>query len=117
MTRNCEECGKEFEAKVAAQRYCCQKCRDIRYARIRGTGVEKTLTCEWCGKQFQSARKKKYCSKQCRSSFNSSIPDYIDVVPKRKKTKSKKENSLAKINALAKQAGLSYGQYVALNRI
>lgn len=114
MKRICEECGQEFEPKAACQKYCCQKCRDINYAKLRQQ--EKTLICEWCEREFKSLRKKRFCSTQCRNSSNAKIPEYIEV-PKPKKTKPQKKKTLAEVTRLATEAGLSYGQYVALNRI
>ena len=65
----CKVCGKEFERKTSAQKYCSEKCRNDAYY-------------------------EKY-----KSPYN--------------KKEEKKIPSLIEMNRLAKEQGMTYGQYVA----
>ena len=59
-------------------------------------------TCKICGKNFQSeVRNAKYCSDECKKTK-------YNEKPKEKKL------SVAELAVKAKQAGMSYGQYVGL---
>ena len=92
-------CGAEFERKYFSQKHCSDKCRiKWSYSRRAKDNI-KTYTCEWCGLLFDSDRKRKFCSDKCR------LIAY-------KKRKSKNDNGLDQITKLAREAGLSYGQYV-----
>lgn len=97
----CACCGIEFETERNAKKYCSVKCRakfNKKQARIK----MKTCTCNWCGIVFETEKKRKYCSEDCRMIAN-----------RRKKNKALKHNkSIEQIAKLAREAGLSYGQYV-----
>lgn len=98
---NCRCCGVEFEPKTNAQVHCSVKCR-VKYNKYKSRIRYKTYACNWCGKVFDSEKKKKYCSDDCRLIAN-----------RMKKNKAlKHNNSIEEIARLATEAGLSYGQYV-----
>ena len=65
--------------------------------------------CEHCGRHFNAARiNAKFCSKQCRDR------DYKQRLKSPYNEKEEKKMSrIAELNALAREQGLSYGQYVA----
>ena len=100
----CLCCGKEFIRKKNAQKHCSAGCR-----RKWNSGKEakakyypKTFTCSWCGIIFEAEQKRKYCSDECRfASYG------------RRKIKGSNAEKIAKINQLARDEGLSYGQVVA----
>ena len=101
----CPVCGKVFARTYNAQKFCSIKCRDKAYRNSRAP-KRVVLECLWCGKEFETDRRRKYCCDKCRQKANNSL--------KRKPAPRKKVNlTLAKINELARAEGLNYGQYVA----
>lgn len=97
----CPECGKEFERTYNAQRFCSAECRQ-KYSNKKSTLFH--LNCAWCGKAFTYDRKKRYCSEECKLIANN----------KKKPIKRKAPSMTAgEIGAMARQEGLSYGQFVA----
>ena len=99
----CPRCGKEFETESNAQKYCSAKCRRAANRKPKPKKVEK-YKCNWCGKEFLSARRKKYCRKECMLYANSRL--------KVRETKPKKVMSIEEVAKLSREAGLTYGQYV-----
>lgn len=70
----------------------------------------RTLTCELCGEKFLSYRSNiKYCSDACR---NEAKKGY-DSVKRQRGEVTTPSSTLAEINQQARDAGMSYGQYVA----
>jgi hypothetical protein len=66
MRRECEWCGKPFDARSSLRRFCGSKCRyaakDRRQHVQRGTRVE--ATCKRCGAEFvyqSSTKPRVYC--------------------------------------------------------
>lgn len=98
----CPRCGKEFETESNAQKYCSAKCRRAANKQKKPKKVEK-YTCNWCGKDFLSERRKKYCSKECML--------YVNRRLKKRKPKPEKGMSIEEIAALSREAGMSYGEY------
>ncbi len=70
--------------------------------------------CKHCGKLFVSANyKQKYCNPVCRIEYNKE-----KLMDKRKScntNQNEKKESIRHIASEAKAAGMSYGQYVAMN--
>lgn len=105
----CKQCGKEFDRGKGignnARKYCSDKCRR-KYWRDSDNRekyhIPKTCTCAWCGIIFETNAKRKYCTEDCRLAAYG-----------RRKKKESNTLALANINQLAREAGLSYGQYVA----
>jgi len=62
-------CGKEFERKSNATKYCSEKCaREAENKKLREKykPKDKTRICLQCGQHFnQKAGSQKYCSKEC----------------------------------------------------
>ena len=70
--------------------------------------------CEICGGKFAAARRTvKYCSDVCRKEGNRRNAAERSRSPYDKTEKEKRPDRIAEINKLAREAGLSYGQYVA----
>lgn len=64
--KNCEICGREFEAKKATQKYCGAICK----AEGQRRTYERNLvdkTCECCGKPFRGKIAQKYCGNDCKN--------------------------------------------------
>lgn len=77
MKSNCKICDKEFENKQKLQT-CSVFCSEINKAKLskinknkffRGNIKLHSLICPICKNRFNTARKKKYCSKECRNKF------------------------------------------------
>lgn len=101
----CPFCGEDFVREQVAQKFCSARCRQSYYAKkeIKNKYREpKVYVCAWCGRAFESDRKKKYCCDDCR------IRAYDQRPRKRKKPKL----TLEQVALLSGEAGLSYGQYV-----
>lgn len=67
----CARCGKIFETKTTAKKYCSDKCREASYEQRR---YEKPLIkkrCEECGREFETRNAtQRYCSQQCAEIYN-----------------------------------------------
>ena len=75
-----------------------------------------TIRCEHCGREFLSDRaNRKYCSYECKEAVKKA--QRRDYNKKRRKKTDKKTDkcrtSLTDINRIARETGMSYGQYVA----
>ena len=65
ITKKCLYCGKEFQAKTSAKKYCNSKCCANDYARKRHRNIYH-YKCKTCGKEFESTRSNhKFCSHDC----------------------------------------------------
>lgn len=113
--KNCKLCEKEFMQRASNQIYCSMECKkkafEGKYKYVREKPQIKKYICHYCGKEFESERKKMYCSIKCRSKANSPYArkDEFELTtllkPIHKKT-------LSEVARLATEAGLTYGQYV-----
>lgn len=78
-------------------------------------------TCPICGREFVTERRR-YCSESCsreargkqQKTYNREMSRKPEQVSTKPRVKSKKENSLQELARKAREAGMSYGQYVAL---
>ena len=96
----CKMCGKEFERTHNAQTHCSVECRK-KYTRKNCVPL-KPFTCSWCGVVFEAKARRTYCTHECRKRASG--------IGKRE---TKYNFALGNIAKLAREAGLSYGQYVA----
>lgn len=94
----CPICGKEFVKNNNARKFCSKECaqKAIYLERRGGPG---TYQCAYCGKDFESDRKKKFCSDECRKA------SYLKTGKKRKKAE-----SIEDVARLCRETGLTYGQ-------
>lgn len=98
----CRNCGKEFVREKNAQKHCSAKCRRLWNSGKKSIHYPKTFTCSWCGIIFEAEQKRKYCCDECRfASYG------------RRKIRGSNAEKIAKINQLARDEGLTYGQVVA----
>lgn len=105
-------CCKEFVVESNAQKYCSPECRRraqyLFTTKVKRAAMKvRKFTCAWCGKDFLSDRKRKYCCKAHRLMANGRLkyePRNID--------KPKEALSIEQVAKLSREAGLSYGQYV-----
>ena len=111
--KTCPACGKEYETKREAQKYCSKECANLMRVRSRRETPLKKKTCAICLSGFWGMTTAKYCSPACEAE-----------AMRRKKTadkaRTKREGtalSLSAIAAMAREEGLSYGQYVAKHGI
>lgn len=101
----CRNCGKEFVREKNSQKYCSVQCRDEYYKR-ENRNLTNKYECKWCGVEFKSLRKRKYCCDRCRLKANGRLLS----VPKKK---AKNFMSIEEVARASREAGLSYGLYVA----
>lgn len=100
----CLYCKKSFKPKSHRQIYCSTICKKTHEREThKSIKTDSVFYCAWCGKAFESQHVKKYCSRTCLLYANGSRQ------PKRKNTTA---TELARVNQLARDAGLSYGKYV-----
>lgn len=103
---NCALCGVEFETEQNAKQYCSVKCRRRAQAKMskerRGL---RTFTCAWCGCEFLSIRKRRYCSVAHRLMANGRL------LPKPME-REKPKMTIEEIAKASREEGLSYGEYV-----
>jgi len=85
--------------------------------------MEKTRTCPVCGKEFIIKGKRKYCSEECSEKVCSQRkktwgkeyyrkPGRINA---KQEGAQKRESSLQELARKAREAGMTYGQYVAMD--
>lgn len=70
--------------------------------------------CAWCGKKFETGRDNQlYCGDECkRQRKNQTSREYrLKVVKKEQPQRRNQMSQLAVMNAKARAAGMSYGQY------
>lgn len=94
--KNLEETIRIFKPEIQAE------IRAIRDAELG-------QNCKYCDKFFISDRRRKYCSDECCAAA-SKFSKRGKPVPRKKKYK----DSINEINAMARDLGLSYGQYQAM---
>ena len=99
-TRICKGCEKEFTTEQHAQKFCSANCRVQYFRRLKTLGT-RTFTCELCGEAFESAKKRRFCTPECR----------LKAERGGKKAKKKPKLSLEKAAKLSREEGLTYGQY------
>lgn len=66
MNKQCVQCGREFQTKYVAQRFCGKPCAmSARHAATPSKWIE--MTCPTCGKKHMAlpSQSKGYCSAQC----------------------------------------------------
>jgi hypothetical protein len=112
--KKCKFCGNSFATRHSTQLYCCKSCSSQAFADLKaelatGEAITHRLKCNFCGKPFTNKRRKSYCSNECRLMANGRC-----ARPKPKDKKAEKPKvSIAEVCVLARQQGLTYGQYVA----
>jgi hypothetical protein len=89
--RVCKICGKTYLAHAANQKTCSKE----------------------CAKELQKALEKKWESDYRLPSFKKPEPEQ----KQRKKLAKKKQLSVVEIAVLARQEGMTYGQYVAMHDV
>ncbi len=126
--RICTVCGKEFVPTSSVQKMCSEACRaeqGRRQARRYNREHGKLKVCPGCGEKFHSTSTgRKYCCDACKREAllrratqerQGARPVFRDRRPPDPppRSKDKADWTLADICAAAREAGLTYGQYVA----
>jgi len=132
----CKFCGKPFTTTSNRKIYCSPEC----CYQIQRKNITYTKTCPICGNIFNTYFKsQKYCSEACRIYRNNNkhkikqphdadllIATKLTKTSKKKKSDESKKKQAAKATAHklrmqwqleAKKAGISYGQFVAQNKL
>lgn len=101
----CPTCGEPFEVTEAMRgrrKYCSLECRNKAYVKKKEKKIY--IYCEWCGDLMPPDSTEKYCSAECERKATSKSA--------KKSGRKNKMLSLVEICKLAKEEGLTYGQYV-----
>ena len=81
--------------------------------------MEILRNCDWCKKEYlASNRNSKYCCIDCKNSNRkerSNILSRQRYEKQKRNMKTRNNNMLTEISKKAREAGMSYGQYVAKN--
>lgn len=124
--RTCRQCGKEIDSKQKGN--CCKgtecsklleyaKAKDKRAeARKQKEASRPIIPCPVCGKMFKALAGQVNCSTACTIiACNKAQRERKKVdnsKPKKLQVRKKKVLSILQVCVLAKQKGISYGQYV-----
>ena len=116
----CKECNQEFSPVNLTQVYCCVGCRITANHRRKCAAVRSQQTlyqreCTICDTPFSTYRGQKVCcSRSCSEQFHrqQTLRNYH-----KRKEEVKQLSSLAKISKLAREAGMTYCEYVKANNI
>ncbi len=110
-TKICPICLKEFTTSLNAKKSCSEWCRK-KARKNEDIPKLKECVCGWCGGTFLSLRRKVYCSNECRMFANGRYS-----MPKPVEKPKEPAMSLEQTVALARLAGLSYGEYVQKHNV
>lgn len=111
-TKKCPTCGKEFTTDKNAKKFCSDVCRYRSYAVSRSPKAR----CPICGRTFTLSKVRlEYCSVACRDkAHRQELQKQYAVRPAIERRKRIKTSlSLTEIAKLAREAGMTYGEYVA----
>lgn len=108
INKKCVACGKEFTPNRGKQIYCSAECRIKRNSNKRKIEcTQRKFICQYCKKVFVSKMKKKYCSFECCTKANTKTKTKT-----RRRITAFPSLSIEQINKLAREQGLTYGQYM-----
>lgn len=102
MISKCVICGKPFRHTNPRAKTCSHECR-LEYRK------QQTQVCVYCGKEFIGSESQTYCSDECRQKGRAM-----------RRSAPKHRNTMAKLKDIALKAyqqGLSYGEYVAREKV
>ena len=123
----CRVCGVHFYTEHSRKMTCSDACskelerrrKAAERERERAERLHKVI-CVVCGKQFETTRKnKKTCSTECGQKLQRETTRECGRVYREQKRNSaakqekRTRENLARINKLAREAGMSYGRYVS----
>lgn len=133
--KNCVICGKPFTTRICNVVCCSDECkaerirnnaRDWQRRRLAAKKAERAKAqvlkkCEICGQEFAPRRPGVFCcSKECsKVRAREHQKAYLKAAETHKKqeaekAKKRKPESLEAINRKAREAGMTYGQYMVL---
>ena len=136
--KNCCICGKEFLAernRISCSPECsAERKRQVTREAARKQAKKVSVTnriciCKWCGKEYARTKTSLYCSEECArfmsreksKAYNQRKRDElkmygtVSIAPNAQLAKKRHhEAEITATAAAAKDAGMSYGQYVAM---
>ena len=108
----CRECRHIFTTSVNSQMFCSAECRQKAYRKKKAMPRAR---CPVCGRIFSiTDTRKKYCSAACRVGLDDNKPQ-SGKSGIQGKVLVNTCLSLDEIAKLAREAGMTYGEYVAKN--
>lgn len=126
----CVECGNPFTPKNARQVVCSPTCSENRHRKqnkkySEAKAIIKHRVCIVCGKEFETKHGTKLtCSKECSDIYHKNqVMEWHKTNkgktysrPKPKRTPTSNREALVEDAKKARELGISYGMYVAMNR-
>lgn len=64
----CQQCGKEFIRKTKHAKFCSKECYNKSLK--NNTARQETYVCVNCHKQFQTAKRRMFCTPECEQEYN-----------------------------------------------
>ena len=115
----CAICGKEFLARSNRAKYCSVQCSNsLQAEKMRRRYVPakpSTGICPVCGVEFDKRHRSRiYCSRACQKKNEHMDRITYDRVPKPIVDRTQE---VLDIDKKAKEAGMSYGKYVAMQQM
>lgn len=111
ISKICPVCDTEFVTNQNAKKFCSEWCKK-KSRRTERDSQHKECVCGWCGITFFSKRRKIYCSNECRLFANGRYS-----LPKPQSVHKKPCLSIEETVALARLAGMTYGEYVQKHNV
>lgn len=110
--KNCPACGREYETPRKNQIFCSGICANTGRAKNFHARDKVERHCLICLNSFWGEPHAKYCSEECsREAIRRRERE------EREKKKAAKGLTLSEVARLAREAGMSYGEYVAAEGI
>lgn len=110
QTKICPYCNTVFVTELNSKKYCKSKCASLASHR-RKQKLKKHL-CLWCGQVFDAKRKRKFCDRACRNSFEKQQGIYL-----KKEIRVPVRITVNDVAKECKKSGLSYGRYVCMKKL
>lgn len=138
MIKICVHCNKAFEVDDSDRNrnrrkycgfYCEEEARRVRVKeyKMNGRKPQRNVKCEICGKVFLTHLAEKVtCGRECQHERSKRLSREYDrsrreailngtyVKPERKRAQQNKIATVEEVQKKAKEAGMSYGQYMAM---
>ena len=114
VKRVCPYCKRTFTTEKNARIYCTKRCAAyIQKKKQKTKNKDKCHLCQWCAKRFRTSRyRTKFCSCSCRGEFLKASNRLM-----LKTIKKPIRHTTSEIVRKSREAGLSYGIYVGINRL
>ena len=116
VVKVCLCCGREFHTKIRNKKFCTPQC-STEYKNLRKSDRNLYKKCIHCNSLFTTRDSRQiYCSKECRLLHTTGkVPDSVRESVAKKPKPRVSPDMIDTVRA-AKEAGMSYGKYVGLQK-